>query len=248
MADEPISGGTGDTAPAATATGASPSDTPPATGTADSDGGAQVDASAAEIATLKKQIQDNRNQRNSQMDKLTAQMSKMAEAMTAQSTATQEGKAKDQTDAARAELAARLTAGEVEGDELLGLFDRAVENAVSMTAAEVETLKKAVEAQNRQFAELNPAYQANKEKVDELVSMGATREVALKIAQATAAPTQPATPALASTGATGQSVGDASDALSMAEVDAQLVEMGEDPSKLSNSVKQSLAQQWGEKK
>jgi hypothetical protein len=246
MADELNGGGTVVTDPAA-ATGASPDVSPPVTGAEGVTGEAQVDASE-QIATLNKRIDDLRSQDNSRFDKLTGQMGNLVTALQSNAQSAVEGKTKDEQAATRAALAQRITDGEVDGAEMLQLFDTAVENAVNMTDAKVAALQQVVDAQTQKFAELNPQYQAHKDEVDKFMAdYGMSKDVAIKFAVDHAAPKQPETPTLPSNGTQGQPTGEPTGGMTDAQIKQAVLDGGGNPATLTAEDIATLKSRWEKK-
>ncbi len=194
--------GSGDTAPQ-NATGANPNGDSASADQGADKGGAQV--SAEEYAKLNKRLDDMRSaaDRDRDIAKAQAEQNKqLIELLGKQGTQASTGQDQAAIDKAQRELEERIESGDMTGRDWTNLLnaiaqdarDSALaENADKMTAADKERaeLKAALEAMR---SDLDPAYIAQKEKVDEVVEKyGVTRSQAIKIVS-DAGPSQPARP------------------------------------------------------
>jgi len=240
--------------PQPTATGANPTGASSAAtqgaGAADA-GGAQVDVKSILDWQTKadKRLNDLYDKANRDRDVLGGKIEKLVETLqtTAQSTASVKSRA--EMDRAREDLKKRYDAGELGGDELFGLLDGLAGDLTTQQEAKAKALADELAALkttlNTRLADLDPEYQAHKDKVAVYIEKyGMSREAAIKLAKDTAAPLNPSAPALAGSGQQGMSSGEGTGTMTDSQF-AQVCQLaGVDPSKITPAKKQNLIQKW----
>ena len=256
MADEQDGlGSVGEVAdPQPTATGATPqgasSDKGSGAGAAEA-GGAQVDVKSILEWQSKadKRLNDLYDKANRDRDVLGGKIEKLVETLqsTAQSTASVKSRA--EMDRAREDLKKRYDAGELGGDELFGLLDGLAGDLTTQQEAKAKALADELAALkttlNTRLADLDPEYQAHKDKVAVYIEKyGMSREAAIKLAKDTAAPSNPAAPALAGSVQQGMPSGEGTGTMT----DGQFAQVcglaGVDPTKITPKQRTDLIKKW----
>ena len=240
--------------PQPTATGANPTGASSAAtqgaGAADA-GGAQVDVSPMSDWQKKadKRFNDQRDQANRDRDAANAKFEKLLEAFNATAKSTASVKSTEEMNRARADVMKRYDAGELGGEEFFNLLDGLAgditaqqEAKLRAQAEELASLKTTV---TTRFADLDPEYQAHKDKVAVYVEKyGMSHESAIKLAKDTAAPSNPAAPALAGSGQQGMPSGEGTGTMT----DGQFAQVcglaGVDPTKITPKQRTDLIKKW----